>query len=156
MCHDKTFTAITKHCPKKTNKSPCTVFFKAKMKFLPRVTTVDTTNLQQGELIHMESSFYNVTYIQGPTSMLNIVLKKTIMLWIFINKSKQDPVRTTWFIITTLKNEKHPCRRVVVDEDGALEIQHMLLTFLLTNSEYPWKLLVEISHESTEGMNDTT
>ena len=50
------------------------------MTTLPKVKTVDTTNLQSGELIHIESDFYNVTYIWGLTSIITLVCTKTITL----------------------------------------------------------------------------
>ena len=91
------------------------------MKTLPKVTTVDTTNLQTGELIHMYFALYNVISTPGLTSMINVVCASTRMLWVIPNVSNQDPVRIICFILTTLKNEKHPRKRVGVDEDGALE-----------------------------------
>ena len=43
------------------------------MTTIPKVTTVDTTNPLLGELIHMYFALYNVTYICGLTSMINVV-----------------------------------------------------------------------------------
>ena len=39
--------------------------------------SVDTSNLQLGELVHMDFAFYNVTYIHGFTSILTVVCEKT-------------------------------------------------------------------------------
>ena len=50
-----------------------------------KVTTVDTTNLQPGELIHMEFAFFNVNFIHGFTSMLTGVFAKIIMIWLLPN-----------------------------------------------------------------------
>ena len=74
------------------------------MTTFPKGTTVDTSNLQPGEFIHMEFSFYNVISIRGFTSMITVVYKNTIMLWIFPNVYKIDHVRIILFILTTLKN----------------------------------------------------
>ena len=43
------------------------------MKFTPKGTTVDTTNLQPVELIHMDFALYNVTSVLGFMSMLALV-----------------------------------------------------------------------------------
>ena len=64
MCHNQTFTGLQKNYHKKTNKAKFTLFFTANIFFF-RDTTVDTTNLQKGELFHMDFEFYNVTSIQG-------------------------------------------------------------------------------------------
>ena len=81
----------------------------------PKVKTVGTTNLQPGELIHMDFAFYNVTSIRGLTFMLTVVYANTRMICVFPTESKQYPVYIIQFIITTLNNEQHPCKRVIVD-----------------------------------------
>ena len=53
------------------------------MKTFPRLTIVDKTNLQPGELIQMDFSFYNVTSIRGINYMLTVVYENTRMLWVF-------------------------------------------------------------------------
>ena len=45
-----------------------------------KVTTVDTTNLQPGDLIHMEVAFFNVNFIHGFTSMITGACAKNIMI----------------------------------------------------------------------------
>ena len=42
-----------------------------KYKTFPKGRTVERTNLQPGELIHMDFPFYNMTYIWGFTSVIN-------------------------------------------------------------------------------------
>ena len=120
MCLHQTLTGLPKHFPKKLNKAPCTIFYTAKMQTFPKATTVDTNNLQPGELIHVEFSFYDVTSVCGLTTMITVVCTNTIRLWIFTTVSKRYPVPIILFVLTTLKNEQHPCKRVRVDEDGAL------------------------------------
>ena len=83
-------------------------------------TKVDTSNLQLGELVHMDFVFYNITYIRGFTSMLIVVCAKTIMLWVFPTASKKLHVRIICFILKTLINEQYPCKHVRVDEDSSL------------------------------------
>ena len=82
-------------------------------------TTVETSNLQPGELVHMEFVFYNVTSIRGFTSMITVVCAKNRMVWVLPTSSKGFPVRIIHFILTTLMNEQHPCKHVIVDEDSA-------------------------------------
>ena len=91
------------------------------MTTLPKGTTVDTSNIQQGKLIHMEFDFYIVTSIRVFTYMLTIVCKKTRILRALPTAPKQAPVCIICFILTTLNNEQHPCKHLRVDEDGALE-----------------------------------
>ena len=43
------------------------------MKNSPKVTTVDTNNIHQEELFHIDSSFYNVTSICVFTSVSTVV-----------------------------------------------------------------------------------
>ena len=82
--------------------------------------TVETSKLQPGELVLTEFAFYNVTSIRGFTSMLTVVYAKTRMLWVFPTASKRVHVRIICFILATLMNEQHPCKRVRVDEDSEL------------------------------------
>ena len=93
-------------------------------------TTVDTSNLQTGELIPLEFAFYNVTSIRGFTSILNVYCINNRMLWVFPTASQKYPVYIILFILTIVKNEQHPHKRVRVDEYGSLE-----------NSTYIKKLL---------------
>ena len=74
----------------------------------PKVTAVDTIIPQPGELIHIDFALYNVTSIRGFTSMLTVVCKNTIMLWLLPTAPKRSPVRIIGFILTTLNNEQHP------------------------------------------------
>ena len=67
------------------------------MKTFHKCKTVDATNLQSGELIHMDSAFYNVTSIQGLTSILIVLCSKTIMLWLFPTISKRAPTLSASF-----------------------------------------------------------
>ena len=90
------------------------------MTTINKVTTVDTSNLRPGELIHMDFSFYNVTSIRGFTSMLIAVYPNNRMLWVLTVASKRAPVRIIHFIMKTLINEQHPCKRVIVDVDSVL------------------------------------
>ena len=90
------------------------------MTTFPKGTTVDTGNLQPGELIHMEFDFYNVTSIRGFTSMLTVVCANTRILWVLPTASKLAPVRIIRFILTTLLDEQHPFKHIIVDEDSAL------------------------------------
>ena len=87
------------------------------MTTLPKGATFDTSNLQPGEIIHTDFTFYNVTSIRGFTSILSVICENTIMLWEFLTASKRAPVHTIRFILTTLENEQRPCKFVRVDED---------------------------------------
>ena len=53
--------------------------------------------------------------------MLTVVFEKTIMLWVYPTTPNKSPVPIILFILKTLKNEQHPCKRVRFDEDGTLE-----------------------------------
>ena len=119
MCHNQTLYVLPKHCTNKIQKS-CTIYYTAKMTTISKVTTVDTSNIQPGELVHMDFSSYNVTSICGFTSIIAVFCAKTRMIWIFQTAPKRAPVRIICFILTTLMNEHHPYKRVRVDEDIAL------------------------------------
>ena len=120
MFRHQTLDGLPKNYPKKINKSLCKIFYTAKMTTINKGTTVDTSNIQPGENFHMDFSFYNFSYIRGFTSILKVVCAKTRILWVFPTASKIDPVCIIRFILTTLLNEQHPCKRVIVDEDGSL------------------------------------
>ena len=104
MCRHQTIDGLIKHCPNKLNKSPCKICYTAKMTTFHKGTTVDTSNLQPGENIHMKFALYNVTYVRGFTSMITFICATTIMLWLFPTVYKLAPVNIIRFIITTLNN----------------------------------------------------
>ena len=116
----QTLDDIPKYFPNKIHKSPCKIYYTAKMTTIDKGTTVDTSNLQPGETIHMYFSFYNITPIRGFTSILILVYENTRILWIFPTVSKRTPIRIIHLILTTLINEQHSCKRVRFDEDIAL------------------------------------
>ena len=91
------------------------------MKNINKGTTFYTSNIQPGELVHMDFEFYNFTSIRGFISMLTLVWAKTSMLWVFSTEFKIAPVRIIYFILTTMTNEQQPCKIVRVDEDSALK-----------------------------------
>ena len=82
---------------------------------------MDATNLHQGELLHMEFSFYNVTYIRGFNSKIPVLCHNTINLLILSCASKQAPIRIIRFFLTTFKSKQLPCKYIIVDKYGALE-----------------------------------
>ena len=100
-------------------------------------TTVDISNLQPGELIHMDFDFYNVTSIRGFTSMLIVVCAKTKMIWVFQTACKISYVRIIRFILTTLINKQHPCKYVTVDEDISLENSIDVINLLVDEFQIP-------------------
>ena len=79
-----------------------------KITALPKYTIFDASNLQPGELIHIDFSFYNVNSIRGFTSVITVICAKNRMIWLFPTSSKQYLVRITRFILTTFINEQHP------------------------------------------------
>ena len=87
----------------------------------PKGTTFDITNLQPGEIIHMDYFLYHINSIRGFTYIINVFCANTIMLRLFPTVSKRSPDRIIRFILTTLNKKQHPCKRVRVDEYGALE-----------------------------------
>ena len=130
LCY-QTLTGLPKHYPKKLNQAPCTICYTGNMTNFSKGTTVDTTNLWPGEIIHIYFSFWNVTSIRGFTSMITVVCSNNRMIFIFSTAYKRTPVCIVRFILTTLNNESQPYNRVRVDKYGALE-----------NSTYVTNLLV--------------
>ena len=98
MCCHQTLTGLPKHFPNKINQAPCTICYTEKMTTFPKGKTVDTTNLQSVELIHVYLVFYNMTSVLGFTSMLNILCENTIIIWLFTTASKVYPVRVMFCI----------------------------------------------------------
>ena len=77
------------------------------MTTFPKGTTVDTTNLQPVEVIHVDFSSYNMTFIRDFTSMITVVCENTIIILVFPTASKSSSVRIVCFILTTLSNEQY-------------------------------------------------
>ena len=120
MCRHQTLYGLPKHCPKKIHKAPCAICYTEKMTTINKGTTVNTSNLRPGELIHMEFSFYSAIYIRCFASMLTVVCARTRMLCVFPASSKRSNVCIIRFILTTLINEQHPCKVIRADEDIVL------------------------------------
>ena len=75
--------------------------------------------------------------------MITEFCRRTRIIWLFPTASKRDPVKSIRFILTILNNEQPPCRRVRVDNDGALE-----------NSIYITNRLVYVLSIATETTGD--
>ena len=115
----------------------------------PKGTTVDTSNLQPGELIHVDFDFNNVIYIHGFTSVLTVVCAKTIIIWVLPIATKQAPVCIISFIIKTFNNEQHICKRVRLHEDGALTNSTDVTNLLV----YEFKISMEITGGDASWLN---
>ena len=149
MCHNQTLDGLPKHCTNKIQKSPCTICYTVKMTTINKGKIVDTSNLQPGELVHMNFAFYNVNPINGFTSVLAVVCAKTRMLRLFLTAPKRAPVHIICFILKTLKNEQHPCKRVRVDEDNSLENS----TYLTNLLDDEFKISMETTGDDTSWIN---
>ena len=108
MCRHQTVDDIPKHCPNKIHKLPCKICYTAKMTTINKVTLVDTSKIQTGELVHIDIAIYNVNSIRGFTPMLALVCTQTRMLSVFPTTSKRAPFRIIQFILITPMNEQHP------------------------------------------------
>ena len=95
--------------------------FDEKMTISLGLKTTDIINSEQGELLHIQFVLYHVTSLWCFNSKLTVMCEKTIMLYIFTTASKKHPVIIILFILAILKNENHPHKPVIVDEDGTLE-----------------------------------
>ena len=91
------------------------------MKIFLKGTNVGTTHLKTGAVICIYLAFYNVTSVIDFTSMCTDVCANIIILWFFPTEPKRSPFGIICFILTTLNNVQHTCRRVRVDNNGALE-----------------------------------
>ena len=104
MWHNKTITGIPKNFPNHINEAPCTVCVIAKITIFPKVKTVGTINLWQGELLHVYFALYNVASVRGLTSIINEVCADATILLIFPTEYKQNPFIIFRFILTKLNN----------------------------------------------------
>ena len=120
MCCHQTLDGLPKHFPKKIHKAPFKICYTTKMTTINKGTTVDTSNLQPGEMFHMEFAFKKINSIRGFTSVLTVVCANTIMIQVFPTSSKIAHFRITRFILITLINEQHSCKRVIVYEYSVL------------------------------------
>ena len=82
ICRTPNLTGLPKQFTKNLNQAPCKICYTEMMTTLSIGTTVDTNNLQPGELIHMDFSLYNMTSILVFTSIITVVFTNTRMLWI--------------------------------------------------------------------------
>ena len=87
----------------------------------------------------MSFAFYNATSIQGFNSTITVVCENNRILWVFSTASRIFLVRIICFILTTLNNKKNPHRRMIVNEDSALEkstcVTKLLVDELITAME---------------------
>ena len=143
----KTLTGLRKHFPKKINQESCKIWYTKKMTTFPECNTVDTTNLQPGEPIHMQFAFFNVTSIIGFTSILTVVCANNIILWVFPTVKKISPVQIILFILTTLNNEKHSCKKVRLENYGSfanstdvtnLPVEEFRISMETTSGDASW------------------
>ena len=131
MCRHQTLYGLPKSCPTKIHKTPCTICYTSKMTTTNKGTKIDTSNLQPGDLVHVEFVFYNVTSSCGFNPIITVVCARTRIIWLFPTASKKAPVRIIRFILTTLMNEQHQCKLARVFEDSALENSTCVINLLV-------------------------
>ena len=54
----------------------------------PQTPTVDTSNLQPGELIYVDFAFYNLTFIRKFISVLTVFCAKNRIVWQYLMYTK--------------------------------------------------------------------
>ena len=90
------------------------------MKISLRILLLTQLPFYQDKLYTWNLHYINVTYVRDLASMFTIVCENTIMIWACSTSSKISPVWIICFILTTLNNEQHLYRYVIVDDDIAL------------------------------------
>ena len=89
--------------------------------------------------------------------MLTVVCEKTRMICVFPNLSRRARVSIIRFILTTLKNEQHPCKRIGVDGNSVLEKSTDVTNLLIEELRISMELLLVAMHlGSMEIIKDTT
>ena len=135
MCFHQTLTGLPEICSKNLNQAPCIICNTEKITTLPKGKTVYTSNLWPRELINMDFEFYNATSIRGLTSMLTVFRAKTRMLGLLTTEYKLAPICIICFILTTLNNKQHPCKRMSISEYGDLanstDVRNLLLLVVM-------------------------
>jgi hypothetical protein len=92
--------------------------------------TVPTDNLQSGESINMDFSFWNIISHHGFSTVLTIVDAYSRFLWVFCTSSKKSPIHILRWFIANLRQEKIPLANIHVDEDGTLARSTAFDTFI--------------------------
>jgi hypothetical protein len=93
------------------------VIFVAKMTQVIKVKTVNTPNINPGELLHMDLAFWDVLSHQGFLALLMIIDAKN---WLFCTTIKKPPLHILRWFFTSIRRENRHLVHICVDEDGAL------------------------------------
>jgi hypothetical protein len=97
----------------------------------PTGKTLNTDHLHQGELLHLDFSFWDIRSHRGFTSTLLIIDAKTRMLRIFCSSNKRAPLKTIEYFFSILHQENRPPKTIRIDEDGALARNYEFTKLLL-------------------------
>ena len=75
------------------------ICWKASTVNLSKGVTMNTDNLRPGELLHMDFSFLDETFIRQFTYALVVVDAKVRKMWIFCTPDKRPPLATVIFLL---------------------------------------------------------
>ena len=122
MCKEKTMEGLPdRYKPKlQKYKERCPICAQATLDNVPWGITLNTDNLQLGQLIHMDFYFMNITSIRKFTSVLMAIDAKARKLWKFPTQSKRPPLDIIDFFLTQMKRNGRPVQFIRTDLGGEL------------------------------------
>jgi hypothetical protein len=129
MCHRQSLLGLPKH-PFPPRKCQCIVCITIKTVHLPCAKITSVTLTKRGQLLHIDSSFWNIVSLRGFTSLLSVIDGKDCMLRNFPTASKHAPLQVLDFLFAMLAHDGIMVQCIRVDEDGALANSSEFCDFL--------------------------
>ena len=121
MCKLQTITGLPKRKPKRHHHACiCTICIITKGKNRAKGKLIDTTNINVGNLLHMDITFFDVTSIRGFNCSINIIDAKSRKLWGFLSSAKRLPLRIFKYFLHALTKEGKDIHEIRIDEEGAI------------------------------------
>ena len=121
MCKKQTLIGLPKVKPKRHHKAcHCTICVLTKGKNRNKGKTIDTSDLEPGNMLHMDIMFFDITSCSGFNSSLNIIDAKFRKLWGFLSSAKRTPLRTIKCFLHAIQKEGKTVIEIRIDDEGAI------------------------------------
>ena len=121
MCKQQTLIGLPKVKPKRHHEAcHCTICILTKGKNRNKGKTIDTSDLEPGNMLHIDITFFDITSFRGFNSSLNIIDAKSRKLWGFLSSAKRTPLRIIKYFLHAIQKEGKTVIEIRIDEEGAI------------------------------------
>eukprot|EP00957_Ditylum_brightwellii_P179113 13644818-Ditylum_brightwellii.AAC.1 len=121
--------------------------------------TIDTSDPEPGNMLHMGNTFFDITSCRGFNCSLNIIDAKSRKLWGFLSSAKWTSLRIIKYFLHALQKEEKTVIEIRIDEEGTISRSAEFTSMMI--DEFPGVNIntnekIERPHETIKNGTRTT